>query len=105
MRVVYSTNGEDFNEDTLEDLNLESGDTYYTGTVVEVKPSDLLWNIDSVVDQMGEQLYDRLGEVSENFDPTEEQRDKVFTLLKQAVDNYFDVGCYSVKDIEEFVYE
>lgn len=83
---------------------LIGGDTYYTGTQVTISPSELLWDIDSLVEMMQEELYDRVGEVAENFEPSEEQKDRVFTVLKGAVDNYFDVGCWAVDDIEEHTY-
>ena len=104
MTKVYSTHDEIFTEDSLGDLSLNEGDIYYTGTQVTIKPSELLFNMDTLVELMQEELYDQVGDMAENFDPTEQQKERVFTVLKGAVNNYFDVNCWAVKDVEEHIY-
>lgn len=97
---VYSTCGEIFNYDLPE---FDVGDHYYSGDKQEIKPSELLWDVAYIIELMTEQLYDRVGEVAENFEPTDEEKEAVFVKLKTAVDEHFNVNCYGVTNIEEHV--
>ena len=99
---VYSKDGEVFNDEDLSDY--EQGELYYVGDKVTVKPSELVDKhcIETLMDQMLENLYGRVGEVADgNMDLAERMKEDLLNVIKRYVDESFKVTCYAVENIEE----
>lgn len=102
---VYSTCGEVFNYDQSD---FDIGDHYYSGKVLEIKPSELVhkWAVDTIVEQMEEQLYEMVGEVScDNFSITDAAKSELHDFIKKFMDKNSKVTCYQVTDIEEHIFD
>lgn len=101
--TVYSTCGEVFNYDQID---FDIGDSYYSGTVVEVKPESLVgkWTVDRILEQMDESLFEEVGEVAEDsLDLSQEKKDELFELIKNFMRDNASVTCYKVEDIKEHI--
>lgn len=68
--MKYSTDGETFNEDSLEDMiadyELKVGDTIWFGEEEWPDISEFL-SADSLIDDMRNRAYDQLGEIAEEW--------------------------------------
>lgn len=100
---VYSTCGETFNYDQID---FDIGDTYFSGTVVEVSPQSLLskWTVDTIVEQMEERLYEEVGEASyDALNIPEDKKQELLLIISDFVKENATVSCYKVEDIKEHI--
>ena len=65
---VYSSDGELFNADEVDELSLDDGDIYYRAERESIKPSNLVVSFmaSEVIERMQESLFDEVGEVAED---------------------------------------
>ena len=105
--LYYSSCGEDFNAENPEDLCLNDGDTYYRGERQDIKPRELVgdWFAAGVIEQMGEQLYDIIGELAEDgLQISDEAKDQLQKMIEDWADKNATVSCYRVVDVVELTY-
>lgn len=101
--LCYSTDGETFDY-SEPDLNI--GDTYYSGKVLEISPSELVhkWCVDNIIEQMEEQLYERVGEAADdNFSISDKAKGELHSYIKEFMNKNSRVTCYQVTDIQEHI--
>ena len=103
MTKEYSTCGEVFN---YEEPEFDTGDTYYSGDKVEVKPSSLLYSaVTYMIDGMEEQLYERVGENGVGaLYLSQEKKDELEKIIENFMDENVGISCYAVENIEEHVW-
>jgi len=99
--TVYSTDGEVFNYDRVD---LDVGETYYKGTVVEIRPESLVheWAVDDIVERMEEALFEEVGEIAEgNLSLSEDKSKELHRIIVEFMKNNCSVSCYKVENITE----
>lgn len=86
---VWSLNDEDFQYDSLDDLlcsndDIEAGRVVYRGIRQEQDAGTFTPDADNVIEHMGVNAYDVVGEHAEFWpDPTEAAREELETFLKE----------------------
>lgn len=113
--VVYSANGEDFNDTEVNDViqtivsYLESEDDWHVGAefsyhkaeAVCFKPEDFI-DVDDVLENMQFRADDEGGEYAEDFTYCDkEARDELQSLLESWANKHLDCHFYRVRNSEE----
>lgn len=105
--IYYSRDGEMFNGECLEDLDLEIGDTYYFGESQEIKPSSLIpkFAVDELLERMDENLFDEVGELAEDrLHVSDEAKADLLEFMQKWADENVTVSCYKVINVKEAVF-
>lgn len=108
VELYYSSCGEVFNADSPDDLCLDDGDTYYRGERQDIEPRKLIgdWCAAGVIEQMGEQLYDIVGEFAESgLQISEQAQDQLQKMIEDWADKNATVSCYRVANVVELQYK
>jgi hypothetical protein len=104
--LCYSLDEETFNYQDLADVlqalddqgALVEGATFYEGEAVRHAPS-YYFDIDSLIEGMGERAYDDAGEYADTFpDLTKEKSVELQTLIETWLDANVEVRFYAVRD-------
>lgn len=97
----YSLNDEDFNHDELGDLiagmdDPKVGDVYWEADCRTVTSADAVGNVDHILEEMDQCMYEELGEVFGNdfSEAPQEAKDELNTLLKAWVEKHINLGRY-----------
>lgn len=113
--IVYSANGEDFNDTEVNDViqtivsHLESEDDWYVGAefsyhkaeAVRFKPEDFV-DVDDVLENMQCRADDEGGEYAEDFTYCDkEAQDELQSLLESWANKHLDCHFYRVRNSEE----
>jgi hypothetical protein len=91
--VLYSTDGEIFQYDSVEELMLtEDLDDYEVGSVIyegELYELSSNWiNAENVIDLIDEQWYEECGEENDPFEPSKEAIEELEAFLQQWQEKY-----------------
>ncbi len=108
MNEVYSSNGEQFENDfetVLDDITGYNCSTYeealeaiiYVGEPI-TPTIDVDWIVDTIEQRVGEELYEQVGEFSDCWIMTERNELRDYLKFWVARQNF---SCYSVKNIKE----
>jgi hypothetical protein len=107
---AWSTNNEDFNYSSLEDLidsnsgELAVGQTVYVGDGRKPKLSEFC-DADDVIELMQNRGYDIGGEYADSFmdDVAPEAKQELNDLLTSWMENHVTINFYTVHDVREYV--
>ena len=102
--IVYSRDGEYFDEQNLDDF--ESGDGYYSGERADVLPSSLVskWVIDDILERMDESLAEVCGEAAEDaLSLAGDKQDELEKIIRDFMDKHCTITCYRVVNVQEHV--
>lgn len=108
MTEVYSTDGETFNEDFPDDL--EVGANYFKGNSLPVKFSDLIdvHSIYRILEEAEERYFDLVGEIA--FDADLKFKDKseyteLMNIINEYLEKKIELKYYRVTNIVGEVHE
>jgi len=107
---AWSTNNEDFNYNSLDDLvnsnsgELEVGQVVYVGEGRRPKLSELC-DADDVIEMMQNRAYDIGGEYADGFmdDISAEEKQALNDLLQTWMEKHVSIDFYTVHDVREYV--
>ncbi len=107
---AWSTNNEDFNYSSLDDLinsnsgELAVGKTVYVGDGRKPKLSEFC-NANDVIELMQNRGYDIGGEYADTFmdDISSEAKQELNELLKNWMEKHVTINFYTVHDVREYV--
>ncbi|MBM4206812.1 MAG: hypothetical protein FJ190_01940 [Gammaproteobacteria bacterium] len=107
---AWSTNNEDFNYSSLEDLidsnigELAVGQTVYVGDGRKPKLSEFC-DANDVIELMQNRGYDIGGEYADHFmdDVTPEAKQELDEFLKSWMEKHVTINFYTVHDVLEYV--
>jgi hypothetical protein len=107
---AWSTNNEDFNYGSLEDLidsnssELAVGQTIYVGDGRQPKYSEFC-DANDVIELMQNRGYEIGGEYADSFmdDVSAEAKQELNDLLKSWMEKHVTVNFYTVHDVREYV--
>lgn len=105
--IYYSRDGETFNDECVEDLDLEVGETYYFGESQEIKPSSLIpkFAVDEILERMEESLFHEVGELAEDrLYVSDEAKADFLEFMQKWADENCAVSCYKVINVKEAVF-
>lgn len=103
----YSTDEELFNAESVDELCLEDGDTYYRCEKQEIKGSELIsqYIAENIIESMGEILYDEVGEVAQDrLDVSDEAIKDLLLVLESWADKHAKISCWKAVNVESFTY-
>lgn len=101
----YSADGEQFSLD-MQSATYESsvGDTIYVGEASQPCASRYVPDADWVIEYMGEQADDDIGEAAEDWpDVSKEAKQELEAFLKDWAVRNCQVNFYRVKNVQEYV--
>ncbi len=103
----YSTDEELFNFESIDELCLDDGDTYYRCERQDIKGSELIgeYSAENIVEKMCEMLYDEVGEVAiDRIDVDDKALEELQQLLEGWADKHAKISCWKAVNIESFTY-
>jgi hypothetical protein len=99
--IVYSLDGEHFNED--KDIIHSSDNGYYTGIRKEVDKRDLVSNVAvaDIIDGMAERLWEIVGDVAEdNISLSDDNYKKLDSIIREFMEQHLSLTCYEVEEVK-----
>jgi len=109
VEKCYSTNNEDFNHDSLwaameeieDNDGLEPGRVVYEADAIR-RPAGYYFDIDHMLEQMGEHANDSCGEHADDFpDVSPDKKTELQKLIRDWLDAHVKVNFYTVKNSKE----
>ena len=105
--LYYSKDGETFNDESLQDLDLEVGENYWFGEREDIKPSDIVsdFAVSEIIERMSENLFDLVGEYAEDrLDVTDEAEADLLKIIKDWADKNAAISCYKVINVKSGIF-
>ncbi len=105
--LYYSKDGETFNDESLQDLDLEIGDNYWFGECEDIQPSDMVSKFVAaeVIERMSENLFDVVGEHAEGrLDVSDEAEADLLEMIKEWADKNATISCYKVINVKSGIF-
>ena len=105
--LYYSKDGDTFNDESLQDLDLEVGDNYWFGEREDIRPSDMVSEFvaSEVIERISENLFDVVGEHAEDrLDVSDEAEADLLEMIKDWADKNATISCYKVINVKSGIF-
>jgi hypothetical protein len=104
----YSTDEEYFSSESVDELCLNDGDTYFRCEKEEVKGSALVsfYAAESIIEGMNELLYEEVGECAvDRLHVSDDAINELHQLLKDWADKNASISCWKAVNVQQFTFE
>ena len=104
----YSTDEEWFSAESVEELGLEDGDTFYRCERQDMKGCELItgYMADSIIEQMQENLWEEVGEsAGDRLSVSDQAVEKLHMLLRDWANKHAEINCWKAINVKEFVFD